>query len=205
MGEGGAASFLSKKYQTELRQIPSPRPTSRIPMSWTDVFPVLTDEQLTDFQENADPEELAKMFEVLGVGREEREIKFGHILDAFRFGAPPHGGLDRIAMLIAFPKNNKGAGLMAHSPCQIDFKQLREVYVQSTWKDPKLVQEKAPQCAGLFFAGRKAGCPSAAQPAAIDVHDGAVEVVGILAGEENAASGDVPGRAPAAFRDAGED
>ncbi len=98
----------------------------------------------------------AKMFEVLGVGPEEQEIKFGHILDAFRFGAPPHGGLalglDRIAMLIAgedsireviaFPKNNKGADLMSHSPCQIDFKQLREVYVQSTWKDPRLAQEK---------------------------------------------------------------
>jgi aspartyl-tRNA synthetase len=96
----------------------------------------------------------AKMFEVLGVGPEEQEIKFGHILDAFRFGAPPHGGLalglDRIAMLvagedsirevIAFPKNNKGADLMSHSPCQIDFKQLREVYVQSTWKDPKVGQ-----------------------------------------------------------------
>ncbi len=93
----------------------------------------------------------AKMFEVLGVGPEEQAIKFGHILDAFRFGAPPHGGLalglDRIAMLvagedsirevIAFPKNNKGADLMSHSPCQVDFKQLREVYVQSTWKDPK--------------------------------------------------------------------
>ena len=99
----------------------------------------------------------AKMFEVLGVGPEEQEIKFGHILDAFRFGAPPHGGLalglDRIAMLIAgedsireviaFPKNNKGADLMAHSPCQIGHKELREVYVQSTWKDPKLAQEKA--------------------------------------------------------------
>ena len=95
----------------------------------------------------------ARMFEVLGVGPEEQQIKFGHILDAFRFGAPPHGGLalglDRIAMLIAgedsireviaFPKNNKGADLMAHSPCQIDFKQLREVYVQSTWKDPKAI------------------------------------------------------------------
>jgi aspartyl-tRNA synthetase len=93
----------------------------------------------------------AKMFEVLGIGPDEQQVKFGHILDAFRFGAPPHGGLalglDRIAMLIAgedsireviaFPKNNKGADLMAHSPCQIDFKQLREVYVQSTWKDPK--------------------------------------------------------------------
>ena len=93
----------------------------------------------------------AKMFSVLGVGPEEQQIKFGHLLDAFRFGAPPHGGLalglDRIAMLvagedsirevIAFPKNNKGADLMAQSPCQIEHKLLREVYVQSTYKDPK--------------------------------------------------------------------
>lgn len=99
----------------------------------------------------------AKMFSVLGVGPEEQQIKFGHLLDAFRFGAPPHGGLalglDRIAMLvageesirevIAFPKNNKGADLMASSPCQIEHKLLREVYVQSTYKDPKLAAEKA--------------------------------------------------------------
>ena len=97
----------------------------------------------------------AKMFSVLGVGPEEQQIKFGHLLDAFRFGAPPHGGLalglDRIAMLvagedsirevIAFPKNNKGADLMAQSPCQIEHKLLREVYVQSTYKDPKLASE----------------------------------------------------------------
>lgn len=90
----------------------------------------------------------AKMFEVLGVGADEQQVKFGHILDAFRFGAPPHGGLalglDRIAMLvsgedsirevIAFPKNNKGADLMAQSPCEIGLKELREVYVQSTYK-----------------------------------------------------------------------
>ncbi len=101
----------------------------------------------------------AKMFSVLGVGPEEQQIKFGHLLDAFRFGAPPHGGLalglDRIAMLvagedsirevIAFPKNNKGADLMAHSPCQIEHKLLREVYVQSTYKDPKLAVEKTAQ------------------------------------------------------------
>lgn len=94
----------------------------------------------------------AQMFSVLGVSLEEQQIKFGHLLDAFRFGAPPHGGLalglDRIAMLvagedsirevIAFPKNNRGADLMAHSPCQIEHKLLREVYVQSTYKDPKL-------------------------------------------------------------------
>ncbi len=104
----------------------------------------------------------AKMFQILGVNEEEQRIKFGHILDAFRFGAPPHGGLalglDRIAMLIAgedsireviaFPKNNKGADLMSQSPCEIGFKELREVYVQSTWKDPKLAKEKAEQGAG---------------------------------------------------------
>ena len=93
----------------------------------------------------------AKMFEVLGVSPEEQLEKFGHILDAFRFGAPPHGGLalglDRIAMLaagedsirevIAFPKNNKGADLMCQSPCLVDFKSLRDLYVQSTWKEKK--------------------------------------------------------------------
>jgi aspartyl-tRNA synthetase len=93
----------------------------------------------------------AKMFEVLGISPEEQQEKFEHILDAFRFGAPPHGGLalglDRIAMLasgedsirevIAFPKNNKGADLMAQSPCVVDFKTLREIYVQSTFKEKK--------------------------------------------------------------------
>jgi len=93
----------------------------------------------------------AKMFSVLGVNEEEQAIKFGHLLDAFRFGAPPHGGLalglDRIAMLvsgedsirevIAFPKNNKGSDLMTDSPTQIDFKTLREIYIQSTWKEKK--------------------------------------------------------------------
>ncbi len=73
---------------------------------------------------------------------------FGHILDAFSFGAPPHGGLalglDRIAMLvcgtdsirevIAFPKNNRGADLMSASPAEVDFKQLRELYLKSTKK-----------------------------------------------------------------------
>ncbi len=101
----------------------------------------------------------SKMFAILGVDEEAQRIKFGHILDAFRFGAPPHGGLalglDRIAMIaagessirevIAFPKNNKGADLMSQSPCEIGFKELREVYIQSTWKDPKLAKEKAAQ------------------------------------------------------------
>ena len=98
----------------------------------------------------------AKMFGILGVSPEEQQIKFRHILEAFKFGAPPHGGLalglDRIAMLIAgedsireviaFPKNNKALDLMTDSPTNVDFKQLRELYIQSTFK-PKAKDEEA--------------------------------------------------------------
>lgn len=90
----------------------------------------------------------SKLFEVLGIGPEEQQHKFGHLLRAFSFGAPPHGGialgLDRLVMLIAaadsirevmaFPKNNRGVDLMTNSPTEIDFKQLRELYIQSTAK-----------------------------------------------------------------------
>jgi aspartyl-tRNA synthetase len=90
----------------------------------------------------------AKIFKALGIGPEEQQVKFGHLLRAFTFGAPPHGGLapglDRIVMLmcgtdnirdvIAFPKNNRGVDLMTHSPVEVDFKQLRELYIQSTAK-----------------------------------------------------------------------
>ena len=91
------------------------------------------------------------MFTALGVTEEEKKTMFGHILDAFSFGAPPHGGLalglDRIAMLvcgtdsirevIAFPKNNRGSDLMSASPAAVDFKQLRELYIKSTKKQDK--------------------------------------------------------------------
>ena len=90
----------------------------------------------------------SRLFDVLGVNSEEQAHKFGHLLKAFSFGAPPHGGialgLDRMVMLIAgaesirdviaFPKNNRGIDLMTHSPVEVDFKQLRELYIASTAK-----------------------------------------------------------------------
>ena len=91
-----------------------------------------------------EPELQAKMFEALGVSAEDQQAKFGHLLRAFRLGAPPHGGialgLDRLVMLIcgeesirdvmAFPKNNRGQELMTQSPADVDPKQLRELGIQ---------------------------------------------------------------------------
>src|SRR5437867_717503 len=88
-----------------------------------------------------EPELQQKMFEALGVNAEDQQAKFGHLLRAFRLGAPPHGGialgLDRLVMLIcgeesirdvmAFPKNNRGQELMTQSPAEVDPKQLREL------------------------------------------------------------------------------
>ncbi|MGA3169528.1 MAG: aspartate--tRNA ligase [Chthoniobacteraceae bacterium] len=90
----------------------------------------------------------AKIFKALGISPEDQQHRFGHLLRAFTYGAPPHGGmapgLDRIVMLmcgtdnirdvIAFPKNNRGLDLMTQSPVEVDFKQLRELYIQSTAK-----------------------------------------------------------------------
>jgi aspartyl-tRNA synthetase len=90
----------------------------------------------------------SRMFGILGVGEEQQASMFGHLLKAFRFGAPPHGGialgLDRLVMLlagaesirdvIAFPKNNRGIELMTASPSTVDFRQLRELYIASTKK-----------------------------------------------------------------------
>lgn len=92
-----------------------------------------------------------RMFEVLGIGREEAEYKFGFIINAFKFGAPPHGGLafgfDRVCALfggsdsirdyIAFPKNNQGRDVMIDSPSAIDRIQLEELQIESTVAESK--------------------------------------------------------------------
>ncbi|MCQ2185205.1 MAG: aspartate--tRNA ligase [Bacteroidales bacterium] len=93
---------------------------------------------------NADMQ--SRMFEVLGISKEDAEYKFGFIINAFKFGAPPHGGLafgfDRVCALfggqetirdyIAFPKNNQGRDVMIDSPSQIDQIQMDELFLQST-------------------------------------------------------------------------
>ena len=96
---------------------------------------------------NADMQ--SRMFEVLGIGKEEAEYKFGFIINAFKFGAPPHGGLafgfDRVCALfggqetirdyIAFPKNNQGRDVMIDSPSLIDDTQLEELQIKTCVKE----------------------------------------------------------------------
>ena len=90
----------------------------------------------------------SRMFDVLGISKEDAEYKFGFIINAFKFGAPPHGGLafgfDRVCALfggqetirdyIAFPKNNQGRDVMIDSPSKIDQGQMDELFLASTWK-----------------------------------------------------------------------
>ncbi len=85
-----------------------------------------------------------KVFNLLGIDDESAKVKFGFLLDALRFGAPPHGGLalglDRIIMhlcgttnirdVIAFPKTQNGADLMTEAPSPVEDKQLKELHLR---------------------------------------------------------------------------
>ena len=93
------------------------------------------------------PEVQAKVFERLGLSEEEAREKFGFFIDAFKYGAPPHGGLafgiDRWLMVmlkessirdvIPFPKTNKGQCLMTEAPSKVEEGQLEELYLKSTY------------------------------------------------------------------------
>ena len=91
----------------------------------------------------SDPELQKKMFASLGLSEEEAAEKFGFLVDAYRYGAPPHGGmgigLDRLTMImcgcdslrdvIAFPKVSNSGELMSGAPSRIDEKQLSDLSI----------------------------------------------------------------------------
>ena len=91
----------------------------------------------------------ASMFDLLGFSPEEAQAQFGFLMDAFQYGAPPHGGLalgfDRLCSLfggsdsirdfIAFPKNNSGRDVMIDAPSPIHDEQYDELFLRSTAPD----------------------------------------------------------------------
>jgi aspartyl-tRNA synthetase len=93
---------------------------------------------------NHKPEIMYKAFEIAGYGPEVVEGKFGGMLNAFKYGAPPHGGIapgiDRIVMLLAdepnireivlFPMNQQAQDLMMQAPSEVTMKQLRELHIR---------------------------------------------------------------------------
>jgi len=95
---------------------------------------------------NHRPEALEKVFEIMGYKKEVIHEKFGHMMEAFKYGAPPHGGIawgiDRVFALLfeepnirevmAFPKTGDGRDLMMKAPSEVDKKQLKELHISIT-------------------------------------------------------------------------
>ncbi len=109
-------------------------------------------------------------FRALGLDDATIEEQFGHLLAAFSFGAPPHGGLalglDRVVMLIgkcesireviAFPKNNRGADLMSESPAPAEPNQLRDVHIQVKLPEKLRLKLEAEKAAAEAAAAEQA-------------------------------------------------
>jgi aspartyl-tRNA synthetase len=105
---------------------------------------------------NHTPQALEKVFEIMGYDKKEIQEKFGHMLEAFSFGAPPHGGLgsgiDRLVALlqgepnirevIAFPKTGDGRDFMMAAPSDINKKQLQELHIKIDLPKIKKVKTK---------------------------------------------------------------
>jgi len=99
---------------------------------------------------NHRPDVMLKAFEIAGYGPEVVESKFPALFNAFKFGAPPHGGIapgvDRMVMLlsgtdnirevIAFPMNQRAQDLMMNAPCDITEKQWRELHIKTRIQNP---------------------------------------------------------------------
>jgi aspartyl-tRNA synthetase len=97
---------------------------------------------------NHRPDIMYKAFEIAGYAKQEVDDKFGGMIRAFRFGAPPHGGIapgiDRIVMLlaneanirevIAFPMNQRAEDLLMGAPSEVSEKQLRELHIRPAGK-----------------------------------------------------------------------
>jgi aspartyl-tRNA synthetase len=98
---------------------------------------------------NHDPEVMLKAFEIAGYAREETEARFGGMLNAFRYGAPPHGGLavglERVVMLLAgeenirevtmFPLTQQGQDLLMRAPSPASQKQLKELHLKVVYPE----------------------------------------------------------------------